>query len=218
MRTQPDVPSTDQPPTRRAPTSPMTRAAAQPGDATVARTPAQQDHGSARARSGCGEPGHGHRDEAVHGSLRRQGRGWLVELLLTVVATAVLLVETPTIGSPAGAARTVAVPRGLPGSLAHSLGGLVVLLLVLALSVYKPTGVTRYGWRKQQEQRRQPDAVNSAVSERRCTATSLDALTRSSGRPRCDRPAPRCRHRRESWLPARGGGTTDGGISHSSPS
>jgi hypothetical protein len=29
------------------------------------------------------------------------------------------------------------------------------LLTVLILSVYKPRGMTRYGWRKQQEQRRQ---------------------------------------------------------------
>jgi hypothetical protein len=29
----------------------------------------------------------------------------------------------------------------------------VVLLAVVILSVYKPWGVTRYGWRRQQEQR-----------------------------------------------------------------
>ena len=87
----------------------------------------------------------------------------VVKLLLTLLATAVLLAETPTIGSLADAARTVADPRGLPGSLPHSLGGLVVLLLVLALSVYKPKGVTRYGWRKQQEQRRPPRSVTAGA-------------------------------------------------------
>jgi hypothetical protein len=30
----------------------------------------------------------------------------------------------------------------------------VVLLVILVLNVYKPQGITRYGWRKQQEQRR----------------------------------------------------------------
>jgi hypothetical protein len=32
--------------------------------------------------------------------------------------------------------------------------GLLVLLVATALSVYKPRGVTAYGWRKQQEQLR----------------------------------------------------------------
>ena len=34
------------------------------------------------------------------------------------------------------------------------MGGLIVLLVVLWLNVYKPRGLTPYGWRKQQEQRR----------------------------------------------------------------
>ena len=87
----------------------------------------------------------------------------VVKLLLTLLATAVLLAETRTIGSLADAARTVADPRELPGSLPHSVGGLIVLLLVLVLSVYKPKGVTRYGWRKQQERRRPPRSVTAGV-------------------------------------------------------
>jgi hypothetical protein len=35
----------------------------------------------------------------------------------------------------------------------HAAGGLVVLLVTATLSVYKPRGMTRYGWRKQHEQR-----------------------------------------------------------------
>jgi len=30
----------------------------------------------------------------------------------------------------------------------HAAGGLVVLLVTTTLSVYKPRGLTRYGWRK----------------------------------------------------------------------
>jgi hypothetical protein len=30
----------------------------------------------------------------------------------------------------------------------------VVLVVILVLNVYKPRGMTRYGWRKHQEQRR----------------------------------------------------------------
>lgn len=33
----------------------------------------------------------------------------------------------------------------------HATGGLLVLLVITALSVYKPSGLTRYGQRKQQE-------------------------------------------------------------------
>lgn len=78
----------------------------------------------------------------------------VVKLLLTLVATTVLLLETRTIRSLAEAAGTVADPRGLPGSLPHSIGGSVLLVVVTILSIYKPRGLTRYGWRKQQDQRR----------------------------------------------------------------
>jgi hypothetical protein len=80
---------------------------------------------------------------------------WVVaKLLLTLVATGVLLLEAPTISAMARAAATGADPRELPGSLVHSVGGLVVLLAVSVLSVYKPRGLTRYGWRRQQGRRR----------------------------------------------------------------
>ena len=87
----------------------------------------------------------------------------LVKLGLTVVATAVLLVETRTVSALADAAGSAADPRDLPGSLPHSIGGLIVLLVVTLLSTYKPKGVTRYGWRKQQAQRRQPDRALSGL-------------------------------------------------------
>ncbi len=77
----------------------------------------------------------------------------LVKLLLTLVAATVLLLETQTIRSLAEAAATGADPRELPGTLPHSVGGLLVLLVVTILSIYKPRGLTRYGWRKQQAQR-----------------------------------------------------------------
>lgn len=87
----------------------------------------------------------------------------LVKLLLTLVATAVLVLETQTIRSLAEAAGSGADPRGLPSTLPHSVGGLVVLLLVTILSIYKPRGQTRYGWRKQQEQRRNQSAKPRAL-------------------------------------------------------
>lgn len=78
----------------------------------------------------------------------------LVKLVLTLVATTVLLIETQTVSHQAEVAASGTDPRELPGTLPHSIGGLVVLLLTLGLSVYKPRGTTRYGWRRQQEERR----------------------------------------------------------------
>ena len=79
----------------------------------------------------------------------------LVKLLLTVVATIVLLLETDVISYLADAAASSTDPRELPGTLPHSVGGLVVLLTTTILSVFKPRGLTPYGWRKQHTQSRQ---------------------------------------------------------------
>ena len=81
----------------------------------------------------------------------------LISLLLTMLATVVLLVETQTIGyfADVAAAPTTSNEdlRSLESTLVHSVGGTVVLLVILVLNVYKPRGMTRYGWRKQNEQR-----------------------------------------------------------------
>ncbi len=37
----------------------------------------------------------------------------------------------------------------LGGDLPHSVGGLLLLLVPLALNIYKPRGLTRRGWRAQ---------------------------------------------------------------------
>lgn len=81
----------------------------------------------------------------------------LFSLLLTLVAVAVLLVETRTIGRLAAIAAAPATSsdelRALPSTLPHSVGGLLVLLVITALNVYKPRGLTPYGRRKLREQR-----------------------------------------------------------------
>lgn len=83
----------------------------------------------------------------------------LVKLLLTLFATTILLLETQTISSMAETAVSGADPRDLPGSLFHSVGGLVVLLIITVLSVFKPRGLTPYGWRKQRGQQREQRPV-----------------------------------------------------------
>jgi hypothetical protein len=87
----------------------------------------------------------------------------LMKLLLTILATTVLLVETKTISYLADVAGSGVDPRELPGTLPHSIGGVVVLLTTTILSVYKPSGLTRYGWRKQREQRRMARQPESRV-------------------------------------------------------
>ena len=81
----------------------------------------------------------------------------LISLVLTTLATAVLLAETRTITFLAEMAADPAMSgdrlRALPSTLGHSLGGTAVLLVVLVLNVYKPQGMTRYGWRKEEQRR-----------------------------------------------------------------
>ncbi|MDQ6926333.1 MAG: hypothetical protein M3154_08870, partial [Candidatus Eremiobacteraeota bacterium] len=82
----------------------------------------------------------------------------VVKLLITVVATLILLVHTQSISLLAGAARTAALSPAQHHSpqvlmLVASGAALLVLLALTALSIYKPRGMTAYGWRKQQEQR-----------------------------------------------------------------
>jgi hypothetical protein len=80
----------------------------------------------------------------------------LISLLLTIMAVAVLLVEVQVISSFADVAADPATSiddlRTMPSTLVHSVGGMVVLLVVLALNVYKPQGMTRYGWRRREEE------------------------------------------------------------------
>ena len=82
----------------------------------------------------------------------------LISLLLTIIATVVLLVETQTISYFADIAADPTTSSDdlheLGSTLVHSVGGTVVLLVILVLNVYKPRGMTRHGWRKQHEQRK----------------------------------------------------------------
>lgn len=81
---------------------------------------------------------------------------WVVfKLLLTVLATIVLMQYTQTVSYFAGVAAVQDSTdlSGLRSYLVHSGGALLVLLVTTALSVYKPRGLTRYGQRKQRESR-----------------------------------------------------------------
>ncbi len=79
----------------------------------------------------------------------------LITLALTVSCTVILLLHMPTVSSTAHMARKAdgSVLGMLGGDLLHPSLGLLVLLVITGLNVYKPRGLTPYGWRKQREQR-----------------------------------------------------------------
>ena len=83
----------------------------------------------------------------------------LITLVLTLLATIVLLLHMPTVSLLAGMARATdgADLHGAAGDLFHAGGGLLVLLVITVLNVYKPRGLTRYGWRRQQVRKPGPE-------------------------------------------------------------
>ena len=78
----------------------------------------------------------------------------LITLVLTILATVVLLEHMPDVSAIADVAREAGgadLAGGLGGELLHAGVGLTVLLVIQVLNVYKPRGLTPYGWRKQHE-------------------------------------------------------------------
>src|SRR5438093_10643665 len=62
----------------------------------------------------------------------------LISLALTVLCTVVLL----------GHMLSMSTTAGTGGDLEHPGVGLIILLVIATLNVYKPQGMTPYGWRK----------------------------------------------------------------------
>jgi hypothetical protein len=81
----------------------------------------------------------------------------LVKFLINVFAIIVLLRYIQSLSSMAGMATE---------SVAHASGALLFLLVATTLSVYKPRGMTRYGWRKQHEQHTASAVVDAATPAR----------------------------------------------------
>jgi hypothetical protein len=79
----------------------------------------------------------------------------LFSFVLTIFATIVLLLHMLDVSVLADTAQAAegATLNNLGGDLLHPGFGLVVLLVIQVLNVYKPPGLTRYGWRKQHAQR-----------------------------------------------------------------
>ncbi len=91
---------------------------------------------------------------------RTASRTWrrCASSLALAVAGLVLLVYMQSLGSLAAVALDAASTTDLPLSggsspVLHTVGAVLLLLVATVLGLYKPRGVTRYGWRKQQERR-----------------------------------------------------------------
>lgn len=97
----------------------------------------------------------------------------LMKLLITVLSTIILLVHMQPISYLAGvAAETTSVGGNLRLQIQMVVAAgaaLLVLLVATVLSVYKPKGLTPYGWRKQHEVQ-----VKSAQTMPRTAAYDLD--------------------------------------------
>ena len=83
----------------------------------------------------------------------------LFKLLITVVATTILLIYMQTFRLLADVARNPAVDLDVVRNASpalHATLALLALLTATILAVYKPRGMTRYGWRKQHEEMSRP--------------------------------------------------------------
>jgi hypothetical protein len=84
---------------------------------------------------------------------------WVIaKLLMNLFATGVLLLYTQTIAYLTNLARTADTTAELdqlrnPSPILHAVGAMVLLLVALVLSIYKPRGLTAYGRRTLQRQR-----------------------------------------------------------------
>lgn len=103
----------------------------------------------------------------VTGLVQSLGSAWglfrhywvVVKLLLTVLATLILLVHTQPISYVADVAASTTLSSTDLGRVRIQLvadagAALVVLLGATVLSIYKPRGLTRYGWRRERERSR----------------------------------------------------------------
>ena len=87
----------------------------------------------------------------------------VVKLVINVVATVVLLLYMRTLETLADLAATMSPEGDLtglqsPSPVLHAGVALVLLVAATVLGMYKPKGLTRYGWRRQQERRLAPQA------------------------------------------------------------
>ncbi|MGH3351998.1 MAG: DUF2269 domain-containing protein [Nocardioides sp.] len=90
----------------------------------------------------------------------------LVSLMGTVVLTAVLIMHMPDVTAQADRARRLGEEGllAMGSDIAHAVIGLVLLIGILVLNIYKPRGLTKYGWRKEQVTRARRAVTRTSAS------------------------------------------------------
>lgn len=109
----------------------------------------------------------------VTGLIQSLGSAWglfrhywvIFKLLIATLATAILFLHMQPIGELAQvAARTTLLPGELRELrvqlIADAAAAVFVLIVATGLSIYKPRGLTPYGWRKQLEEKRSAGATS----------------------------------------------------------
>ena len=103
----------------------------------------------------------------VTGLVQSLGTAWglfrnywvIAKLALTLLGTGLLFLHTSVISEVAEAARTSALSTNYRPlriqMVADGVAAVVLLLVTIGLSVYKPRGLTPYGWRQQRAERHQ---------------------------------------------------------------
>jgi hypothetical protein len=93
----------------------------------------------------------------------------LIAFVLTSLALAVLILHMPSVSAVAATARTGddRAVLHLGGDIAHPAVGLLVLVVVAVLNLYKPRGLTRYGQRQRAAVPTKPEPQGRRDSTRR---------------------------------------------------
>lgn len=94
----------------------------------------------------------------------------LIKLVITILASFILLIHTQPIDLLVGAVAKTTVPganlyRTQLQMVIASGATLIVLFVLTVLSVYKPRGMTRYGQRKHDEQRQDVATIDAAADK-----------------------------------------------------
>ena len=88
-----------------------------------------------------------------------------ISFVLTVFSAVVLVMHMPDVTATADVARRSegAALEALGGDLGHPGIGLAILVAIQVLNIYKPRGLTRYGWRRQR--REEPRRMHAPVRD-----------------------------------------------------
>jgi hypothetical protein len=89
----------------------------------------------------------------------------LITLVLSIILTGVLLNHMPSVSALADAARAGESldPAEKEHTLQHASGGLVMLLGIMLMNMYKPRGLTPWGKHKQHERQREQEIGESVL-------------------------------------------------------